>query len=238
VIFAKGHGTENDFVLLPDLDAELTLTAARVTAVCDRRRGLGADGVLRITTASAAVAAGVLERLPDGVGASDWYMDYRNADGSIAQMCGNGVRVFARYLVDQGLAESGRFGVATRGGIKTVHVPADGGDITVDMTYTTRKFFEANPKLCAAFIAAMNEANALIARDSRKASEIYLAISKQKSTPDEIIRILADPNSKFSTVPNGTMKYAEFMSRVGTIKAKPATWKDLFFAPIYGAAGS
>ena len=112
------------------------------------------------------------------------------------------------------------------------------GDITVDMTYTTRKFFEANPKLCGAFIAAMNEANALIARDSRKAAEIYLAISKQKSTPDEIIRILADPNSKFSTVPNGTMKYAEFMSRVGTIKAKPATWKDLFFAPIYSVAGS
>jgi NitT/TauT family transport system substrate-binding protein len=112
------------------------------------------------------------------------------------------------------------------------------GDITVDMTYTTRRFFEANPKLCGAFIAAMNEANALIARDSKKAAEIYLAISKQKSTPDEIIRILADPNSKFSTVPNGTMKYAEFMSRVGTIKAKPATWRDLFFAPIYGAAGS
>src|SRR6202048_3792283 len=112
------------------------------------------------------------------------------------------------------------------------------GDITVDMTSTTRKFFEANPKLCGAFIAAMNEANALIAKDSRRAAEIYLAISKQKSSPDEIIRILADPNSKFSTVPNGTMKYAELMSRVGTIKAKPATWKDLFFPPMYGAAGS
>jgi NitT/TauT family transport system substrate-binding protein len=112
------------------------------------------------------------------------------------------------------------------------------GDITVDMTYTTRRFFEANPKLCGAFIAAMNEANALIARDRKKAAEIYLAISKQKSTADEIIKILGDPNSKFSTVPNGTMKYAEFMSRVGTIKAKPATWKDLFFAPIHGAAGS
>jgi len=112
------------------------------------------------------------------------------------------------------------------------------GDITVDMTYTTRRFFEANPKLCAAFIAAMSEANALIAKDSKKAAQIYLAVSKQKSTADEIIRILADPNSKFSTVPNGTMKYAEFMSRVGTIKAKPATWKDLFFAPMHGAAGS
>ena len=112
------------------------------------------------------------------------------------------------------------------------------GNITLDMTYTTRRFFEANPKLCAAFIAAMNEANALIARDKSKAAGIYLAVSKQKSSPDEIVKILNDPNSRFSTVPDGTMKYAEFMFRVGTIKAKPATWKDLFFPPIYGVAGS
>jgi len=112
------------------------------------------------------------------------------------------------------------------------------GNITLDMTYTSRRFYEANPKLCAAFIAALNEANALIARDKKKAAEIYLAVSKQKSSPDEIVKILNDPNSKFSTVPDGTMKYAEFMSRVGTIKAKPASWKDLFFPPIHAVAGS
>jgi len=112
------------------------------------------------------------------------------------------------------------------------------GNITLDMTYTSRRFFEANPKLCAAFIAAMNEANALIAKDRKRAAEIYLAVSKQKSSVDEIVRILSDPNSKFSTVPDGTMKYAEFMFRVGTIKAKPASWKDLFFPPILGAEGS
>jgi NitT/TauT family transport system substrate-binding protein len=112
------------------------------------------------------------------------------------------------------------------------------GNITLDMTYTTRRFYEANPKLCVAFIAAMNEANALIARDHRKAAAIYLAVSKQKGSPDEIVKILDDPNSKFSTVPDGTMKYADFMSRVGTIKAKPASWKDLFFPPIQAAAGS
>lgn len=112
------------------------------------------------------------------------------------------------------------------------------GNITLDMAYTSRKFYEASPKLCAAFIAAMNEANALIAKDPKKAAEIYLAVSKQKGSVDEIIRILNDPNSKFSTVPDGTMKYAEFMFRVGTIKAKPASWKDLFFPPIYGVAGS
>src|SRR5450755_2361677 len=112
------------------------------------------------------------------------------------------------------------------------------GDITLDMTYTTRKFIEANPKICTAFIAAMNEANALIARDKKKAADIYITVGKQKSTADEIVKILNDPNSKFSTVPDGTMKYAEFMSRVGTIKAKPASWKDLFFPPIYGVPGS
>jgi NitT/TauT family transport system substrate-binding protein len=112
------------------------------------------------------------------------------------------------------------------------------GNITLDMTYTTRKFYEANPKLCAAFIAAMNEANALIARHKKKAAEIYVAISKQKSSTDEIVKILNDPNSRFSTVPDGTTRYAEFMSRVGTIKAKPASWKDLFFPPIHAAAGS
>ena len=112
------------------------------------------------------------------------------------------------------------------------------GNITLDMTYASRRFFDANPKLCAAFIAAMEEANALIARDKKKAAQIYLAVSKQKSSADEIVKILNDPNSKFSTVPDGTMKYAEFMFRVGTIKAKPASWKELFFPPIHGAAGS
>jgi diaminopimelate epimerase len=103
MIFAKGHGTQNDFVVLRDLEAKLTLTPAVVTALCDRRRGLGADGVLRVTTAGAALAGGVLDRVPYGVSADDWYMDYRNADGSTAQMCGNGVRVFAHYLRASGL---------------------------------------------------------------------------------------------------------------------------------------
>jgi diaminopimelate epimerase len=136
VIFAKGHGTQNDFVLLPDLYAELTLTAARVAAVCDRRRGLGADGVLRITTAGAVVRVGVLERLPDGVGASDWYMDYRNADGSTAQMCGNGVRVFAHYLRASGLETRDEFVVGSLAGPRPVvlhHVDVTNADVSVDM---------------------------------------------------------------------------------------------------------
>jgi NitT/TauT family transport system substrate-binding protein len=127
---------------------------------------------------------------------------------------------------------------ATPGLHKVVNTVDVLGNITLDMTYTSRRFFEANPKLCAAFIAAMDDANALIAHDRQKAAAIYLAVSKQKASAAEIMQILSDPNSKFSTIPDGTMKYAEFMFRVGTIKAKPANWKELFFAPIHGAAGS
>ncbi|GAA3034878.1 diaminopimelate epimerase [Streptosporangium longisporum] len=124
--FAKGHGTENDFVILPDPDGELELSAAFVAAVCDRRAGIGADGVLRVTRTklSPEVAA--------QAGEAEWFMDYRNADGGKAEMCGNGTRVFARYLVDAGLAEPGEFAVATRGGVRRVRL-AETGDVTVDM---------------------------------------------------------------------------------------------------------
>src|SRR5436190_564951 len=128
---------------------------------------------------------------------------------------------------------------AARPGVHRVFSTVDIlGNITLDMTYTSRRFYEANPRLCSAFVAALNEANALIARDRKKAAEIYIAVSKQKSSPDEIVKILNDPNSRFSTVPDGTTKYAEFMFRVGTIKAKPASWKELFFPAIHAAAGS
>jgi diaminopimelate epimerase len=118
--FLKGHGTENDFVLLPDLDATLDLTAARVRVLCDRRAGLGADGVLRVVPSKA------VEGADDGL----WFMDYRNADGSVAEMCGNGVRVFARYLVDAGLVHEREFTIGTRAGTRAVTV-AD--EVTVEM---------------------------------------------------------------------------------------------------------
>jgi diaminopimelate epimerase len=123
VEFLKGHGTQNDFVLLPDIDGALELTEARVRALCDRRRGLGADGVLRVVPGS-----------HFGHDA-EWFMDYRNADGSIAEMCGNGVRVFVRYLVEAGLAKPGEFSIGTRAGVRRVDVPADdpAGAVTVEM---------------------------------------------------------------------------------------------------------
>ncbi len=136
VQFSKGHGTENDFVVLPDLDVELDLTPARIATLCDRRSGIGADGVLRVARAGALKEAGVLDTLPTGVGVDDWFMDYRNADGSIAEMCGNGVRVFAHFLRAAGLEPSDDFVVGSRAGGRPVVVHGlDGAtaDVTVDM---------------------------------------------------------------------------------------------------------
>jgi diaminopimelate epimerase len=124
--FVKGHGTENDFVILPDPDGALDLTPEAVARLCDRRAGIGADGVLRVVRTKAADLGADL-----GSGA-EWFMDYRNADGSVAEMCGNGMRVFARYLVDAGLAAPGEWDVATRAGLRRVSLGAS-GDVSVDM---------------------------------------------------------------------------------------------------------
>ncbi|MCP2338826.1 diaminopimelate epimerase [Actinomadura rupiterrae] len=125
--FIKGHGTENDFVILPDPDGALDLTAEAVARLCDRHAGIGADGVLRVVRTKLAGEPAV-EALP-----AEWFMDYRNADGSIAEMCGNGVRVFARYLVDAGLAEPGEWDIATRAGLRRVTLGAS-GDVRVEMS--------------------------------------------------------------------------------------------------------
>lgn len=129
--FVKGHGTENDFVVLPDPDGLIDLDGddgRLVRAVCHRRRGIGADGVLRVvrTDGPVAAAAGVAG------GEATWFMDYRNADGSLAEMCGNGIRVFARYLVEAGLVAPGAHPVATRAGTRRVTVDHT-GPVTVDM---------------------------------------------------------------------------------------------------------
>jgi diaminopimelate epimerase len=159
--FAKGHGTENDFVILPDPDGELDLTPALVRRLCDRRAGIGADGVLRVVEIEV-LAAALTESGPGAfraAGAADdllasaaatalaapataaeaasgltprWFMDYRNADGSVAEMCGNGVRVFTRYLIEHGLAHGPEFAIETRGGTRLVRAEPD-GQFTVDM---------------------------------------------------------------------------------------------------------
>jgi diaminopimelate epimerase len=139
--FAKGHGTENDFVILLDPDGREGLTSALAARLCDRRAGIGADGVLRAVRTAAMPRSDV--RAAGGPGAEpgpEWFMDYRNADGSVAEMCGNGIRVFARYLAEHGLAEGKEFTVATRSGPRRVRLEAPGsgeagwvGGVTVGM---------------------------------------------------------------------------------------------------------
>ena len=120
VAFTKGHGTGNDFVIIADPEGELDLTAEQVAVLCDRNFGIGADGVLRVVRSSAIdVGAAALAEEPD----AEWFMDYRNADGSIAEMCGNGIRVFAHYLVRSGLASiepGSTLPIGTRAGVRDV----------------------------------------------------------------------------------------------------------------------
>ncbi|MFH9985875.1 diaminopimelate epimerase [Streptomyces luteogriseus] len=126
IAFLKGHGTENDFVIVPDPENAIDLPPAAVAALCDRRAGIGGDGLLHVVRSAAHPEA-------EGMAAeAEWFMDYRNGDGSVAEMCGNGVRVFARYLQRAGHVTEGDLAVATRGGVKTVHIAKD-GDVTVGM---------------------------------------------------------------------------------------------------------
>jgi diaminopimelate epimerase len=126
IAFLKGHGTENDFVIVPDPENVIDLPPAAIAALCDRRAGIGGDGLLHVVRSAAHPEAKAM------AAEAEWFMDYRNGDGSIAEMCGNGVRVFARYLLHAGLVTEGDLAVATRGGVKTVHIAKD-GDVTVGM---------------------------------------------------------------------------------------------------------
>ncbi len=131
ITFTKGHGTENDFVLVADADGAWNPAADVVAWLCDRRAGLGADGLVRAVRTAAEPAAA------QWAGEAEWFMDYRNADGSVAEMCGNGVRVFAEFLLQQGLlpeaAAAGEwFPVATRAGVKRLRREGEGA-WTADM---------------------------------------------------------------------------------------------------------
>jgi len=116
--FTKGHGTGNDFVLVLDLDGKLQLTPKQIAKICDRHFGIGADGFIRVVrTEHSPEVAHLLSEAPE----AEWFMDYYNADGSSAEMCGNGSRVFARYLTENNLVsleDSQTLSIATRAGVK------------------------------------------------------------------------------------------------------------------------
>lgn len=118
--FTKGQGTGNDFVLFADPDGLIELTPDQIRAVCDRQFGIGGDGIIRAVRSRS---------LGDGAAAlaedeqAEWFMDYWNADGTPSEMCGNGIRVYTRFLIEQGLAELGdgdTLAIGTRGGVRDV----------------------------------------------------------------------------------------------------------------------
>ena len=138
VPFIKGHGTGNDFVIIPDIDGHLDLTAEQVRWLCDRHVGIGGNGVLRVVRT---------EHVPgfeDFAPVAEFFMDYRNADGSLAEMCGNGARVFVRYLDATGLVTDNDVVIATRGGLRSVTINRD-RTITIDMGMATTPRARALP---------------------------------------------------------------------------------------------
>jgi diaminopimelate epimerase len=167
VRFVKGHGTGNDFVILPDPDGVLALTPETVAALCDRRFGIGADGVLRV------VRSAKHPHAVDLAGEAEWFMDYWNADGSIAEMCGNGVRVFARFLSTEALVDGAEFPIATRSGVVQATVTPDevsvvlplprvgaGSTATIGgLTFTGTSVDVGNPHLVCALPSGMSLAD-------------------------------------------------------------------------------
>jgi NitT/TauT family transport system substrate-binding protein len=130
--------------------------------------------------------------------------------------------------------------LATPGVRKVLHsYDAAGGRHTNGVLMASKKFYDANPKVCAAVLAALEEANAFIKANPRKAAEIYLAMTKEKrSTLDEMEKMVTDPDVDYTTTPINVMKFVEFMNLAGTVKRKPASWKDLFFPIAYEKPGS
>ena len=147
-----GHGTENDFVLVFDPENHSVITPQQTAAMCDRAKGIGADGLIRITKVD-----------------NRWFMDYRNADGSIAEMCGNGIRVMAKYLVERGHQREGIFAIDTRDGLRHLRVPAE-GDITVNMGHVTeeegRISVSANGKTWSGYNISVGNPHAVVFVDS------------------------------------------------------------------------
>jgi diaminopimelate epimerase len=120
VQFTKGQGTGNDFVLVLDESGNLDLSPEHVAKICNRNFGIGADGLIRVVP-SALIPEGKASLEEEA--SATWFMDYRNADGSIAEMCGNGVRVFARFLTEKGLVDlpDGQvLHIGTRAGVRDI----------------------------------------------------------------------------------------------------------------------
>lgn len=135
--FSKGHGTGNDFVLFADPDGVVELSSDQIRLLCDRHFGIGADGVIRAVRSKAlADGKASLEEDPE----AEWFMDYFNSDGTVSQMCGNGIRLYAQFLIDNGLAalEAGQtLPIGTRSGVRDVQQTGTGFQVDMGRWHLT-----------------------------------------------------------------------------------------------------
>ena len=197
IIATYGHGTENDFVILFDPDSQYVITPAQIAAICNRSSGIGADGFIRITK-------------PDG----KWFMDYSNSDGSIAEMCGNGIRVMARYLVARGHLPEGIFAINTRAGIKHLRVPFE-GDISVNMGQVTDEMEEIevnqNGKTWEGLNISVGNPHAVVFLENLEevgSLETAPVVSPQTSYPEgvnvEFVQLLANNEARMRVHERGS----------------------------------
>ena len=197
IIATYGHGTENDFVILFDPDSQYVISPAQIAAICNRSSGIGADGFIRITK-------------PDG----KWFMDYSNSDGSIAEMCGNGIRVMARYLVARGHLPEGIFAINTRAGIKHLRVPLE-GDISVNMGQVTDEMEEIevtqNGKTWEGLNISVGNPHAVVFLENLEevgSLETAPVVSPQSSYPEgvnvEFVQLLADNEARMRVHERGS----------------------------------
>jgi NitT/TauT family transport system substrate-binding protein len=112
------------------------------------------------------------------------------------------------------------------------------GHVTTIMAFTTEQFRGANPNLTASFVAALKEAVEFVVANKAEAAQIYVRAARVKSSEADILRIITDPDLRFTQAPEGIMIYANFMHRVGLLKVKPATWKDVFVSELHGLPGN
>ena len=187
--FAKYHGTGNDFVMLEDLEDRITLSAGLVAGLCDRHAGVGADGVIRIAPSDA----------------GDFFMDYWNADGGVAEMCGNGVRCLAKYVFDNGLTDKTELDVDTRAGRKQVALTVEDGrvaSVRVDMgppaferaaipmagppdgRFVDRPFLDAGPGYLGTAVSMGNPHLVLRGAEDLAALDLHVVGSRLEHHPD------------------------------------------------------
>lgn len=186
--FTKGHGTGNDFVFFADPEGVVELDGSQLSELADRHFGIGADGVIRAVRS---------KNLPDGAAAlaedpaAEWFMDYHNADGSPAEMCGNGIRVYAEFLIENGLltlAEGETVPIGTRGGVRPLIRVAGGYEVDLgpfivaagEAMVSARRLVVARPGLAVGVgnphvVVALADADELEALDLSEAPEVVPA---------------------------------------------------------------